>query len=472
MLYIYKEMNMMSRFLKLFAYTIALGALLFSSCKKEKEEYTITVLSADEQKGSVKGGGTFEEGSKITIEAEALEGYHFARWDDGIAENPRTVEVVKNYTYIAQFISDTLRGSIYENTTLRKGNSEIDYIIDGELRIEGSACVTIEPGVKIAFTDTTGGIYVTDDAALKMEGTQESPITFQGLKEKIGGWGAIRYASKRAENIMKHVILNNGGNKKYLVDLGNSKVSIEDCTFNGSLGYGISGGTPILTSFTNNTISNCGISPISFASLDAFQNIGEGNQYKDNKENLLVVNGSDQTIYGNLNIKKQAISYYIKGGAIILQGNASVKIEPGVKFYFDYSGAIKVGEQATLIAEGTESEHIEFTPYGKGTWDGLRFSSEKGSKLSYCDFNITREYAITVEGRANANLSNIAINESQFGINIVEPDNRHMVLKVANFLFSNCKKGNIYYDYWDEIHDAFEDVYPIKNEFNIFNEEE
>ncbi len=457
----------MSNFLKSFIFIITLGTLLFTSCKKEKEEYTITLLSADEHKGTVTGGGTFEEGSKITIQAEALKGYHFSRWDDGNSDNPRTVEVIKNYTYIAQFISDTLRGSIYENTTLRKGESEIDYIIDGELRIEGSACVTIEPGVTIAFTDTTGGIYATDNAALNMEGTAANPILFKGLQEGVQ-WNAIRYASKRGENCMKHVLLMGGGAKGYIMDLGNSKVSIENCQFNGSSGHGITGNAPTFASFTNNVIRNCSKSPIILSSLKSFQDLSANNEYKNNGVNFLTVNGANLTLFENLTIKKQPIAYYIKGGSLILQGSSSVTIEPGAALNFDSRSQIKVEEQASLFAEGTATEHIVFSAYNPNNkWEGIRFVSVKGSKMSYCDLSHTNNYAITVEGKSNTSLSEIVISDSEYGINITQPDNRHLILKVMGFVFEACRKGNIYYDYWDEIHDEFEESYPISNEFNL-----
>ena len=65
--------------------------------------YTITVVSANPNRGTVTGGGTYPEGSVIFIEANANEGYEFASWDDGNTDNPRQITVTSDATYIASF---------------------------------------------------------------------------------------------------------------------------------------------------------------------------------------------------------------------------------------------------------------------------------------------------------------------------------------------------------------------------------
>ena len=65
--------------------------------------YTIIVESGDPNMGSVTGGGTFAEGTIITISATANSGYYFVGWDDGNAENPRNITVTQNASYKALF---------------------------------------------------------------------------------------------------------------------------------------------------------------------------------------------------------------------------------------------------------------------------------------------------------------------------------------------------------------------------------
>ena len=65
--------------------------------------YTLTVLSADETMGTASGSGAYPEGETATISAQPYDGYRFLRWNDGVTDNPRTLVVTTNATYIANF---------------------------------------------------------------------------------------------------------------------------------------------------------------------------------------------------------------------------------------------------------------------------------------------------------------------------------------------------------------------------------
>ena len=69
-------------------------------------QYTLTVQSSDDTKGSVTGSGTFGYKTEHTITATANTGYHFVRWSDGSTTNPRTYTISDNATIIAEFDVD------------------------------------------------------------------------------------------------------------------------------------------------------------------------------------------------------------------------------------------------------------------------------------------------------------------------------------------------------------------------------
>ena len=71
--------------------------------KAEHESYTLTVVSADNTKGTVTGGGTYAEGTKVTITATATEGCSFVEWQDGDTNASREVTVTADATYTATF---------------------------------------------------------------------------------------------------------------------------------------------------------------------------------------------------------------------------------------------------------------------------------------------------------------------------------------------------------------------------------
>ena len=80
-------------------------------------QYTVTVQSNNSAWGTVSGGGTYDEGSTVTISATANQGYHFVQWNDGNSNATRTVTVTANVTYIATFEADPQPEAIEEVLT-------------------------------------------------------------------------------------------------------------------------------------------------------------------------------------------------------------------------------------------------------------------------------------------------------------------------------------------------------------------
>ena len=77
---------------------------LFEKNAVEVEKYTITVVSDNEQMGTVYGGGEYEQGQVAELIAlPKNENYRFVRWDDGTTTNPYYVTVTANATYKAFF---------------------------------------------------------------------------------------------------------------------------------------------------------------------------------------------------------------------------------------------------------------------------------------------------------------------------------------------------------------------------------
>lgn len=66
--------------------------------------YTLTVQTADTELGSVSGGGTYAMNHVATLTATPLNYSTFLQWDDGNTDNPRTVTITGDATYIALFL--------------------------------------------------------------------------------------------------------------------------------------------------------------------------------------------------------------------------------------------------------------------------------------------------------------------------------------------------------------------------------
>ena len=73
-----------------------------------KKQYKVTVVSDDNNMGSVTGGGSFDVGSKAEIKAIPKEGFCFVSWDDDNKDNPRTITVNSDVSFTAKFGKDVM----------------------------------------------------------------------------------------------------------------------------------------------------------------------------------------------------------------------------------------------------------------------------------------------------------------------------------------------------------------------------
>ncbi len=100
----------------------------------EHFHYTIDVAANNSDWGTVTGGGYFLGGSTITIEATANDAYEFAQWSDGVSDNPRSVLVERDWTYIAQFrpLGDAIEEIAVDNCVVYVVHDRIFVATDRE----------------------------------------------------------------------------------------------------------------------------------------------------------------------------------------------------------------------------------------------------------------------------------------------------------------------------------------------------
>lgn len=77
-----------------------------------KNQYTLTLQSNDVAHGGVIGSGVFDYLDTISIEATAVEHYHFVHWSDGNTDNPRQFVITGDDTIVATFAIDTHHVSV------------------------------------------------------------------------------------------------------------------------------------------------------------------------------------------------------------------------------------------------------------------------------------------------------------------------------------------------------------------------
>ncbi len=140
-----------------------------SFAEGDAQTYTITAMSANNSMGTVSGGGTYPEGTLVTLTATPIGNYVFVGWNDGNTDNPRTITVTEDATYIASFAEEDAQ--TYTITVLSANNS-MGTVSGGGTYEEGTqATITATPAENHHFvswndgnTDNPRTITVTGDA--------------------------------------------------------------------------------------------------------------------------------------------------------------------------------------------------------------------------------------------------------------------------------------------------------------------
>ena len=126
-------------------------------------QYTIIVTSDNTAMGTVSGGGTYNEGTTISISAIANEGYRFEHWQDNNTQNPRTITVTSNATYTAYFVAtqgidDVIADAV--NIYTHGGQIVVETELKEEIVIYDIVGRKVDGGRKTRFDVPASGVYL------------------------------------------------------------------------------------------------------------------------------------------------------------------------------------------------------------------------------------------------------------------------------------------------------------------------
>ena len=139
--------------------------------------YTISTLCNDTERGTTSGDVTTTYLDYVTISATANYGYHFSHWDDNNYDNPRQVQVTEDKTYTAYFDKNTY----YITKNYDSNQGYVDGYSSGEYL--DNITLTAEANYGYHFvqwsdgnTDNPRHFILTQDTAFSVEFAQ----TFSG----------------------------------------------------------------------------------------------------------------------------------------------------------------------------------------------------------------------------------------------------------------------------------------------------
>jgi hypothetical protein len=150
--------------------------------------HTVTVSANNPLYGDVSGEGTYPKNSTVTITATEKAGYRFVQWHDGITDNPRTITVISDTSFTAEFeatplyhltlsVNNTKMGSVtgdgdyFENTSVT-----IEAITNTGYRfVKWDDGITQNPRTVIVLSDTS--FMTIFEAAIGITDLEISTIT-------------------------------------------------------------------------------------------------------------------------------------------------------------------------------------------------------------------------------------------------------------------------------------------------------
>ena len=135
--------------------------------------YNIAVQTADDNMGDVSGDGSFTCDTEVELIATPNNGYRFLSWNDGNEDNPRTITVGGDSTFVASFRAiHTITATAGEHGSISpSGDVTVDEAADQSFTITPDTYYSIASVIVDGQTDVTAqlvdGVYtfanVTED---------------------------------------------------------------------------------------------------------------------------------------------------------------------------------------------------------------------------------------------------------------------------------------------------------------------
>ncbi|MBL0912746.1 MAG: hypothetical protein IBJ09_10275 [Bacteroidia bacterium] len=269
------------------------------------------------------------------------------------------------------------------DAVLSDRNDGVDYVCNCDVDIS-SGTFTVEPGVVIEFT-SEGGLSVSGNATVKMNGTASDPIVLRGKSSSPGAWQGIRIESEEAGNELSHVQVMHAGSRNFSTVAGGfiydnkaavvveGKAKITHTSVSASGGYGVaflSGAGS--NGFADNTISQSNGFPL-FLYAGQLNNTSLAScSFSANTKNYIGIysKSSNEEVYEEVNFIQTPVPYYsIKGLSFV---NKTTMAEGTVLVMANNTGIYVQGNEYLKI-NGTAAKPVSIRGEEAlaGFWRGL-----------------------------------------------------------------------------------------------------
>ena len=325
-------------------------------------EYTVSLTS--DANGVVDGSGIYQHGATATLNATPNEGYHFVRWSDGNADNPRNIMVISDTTMTAEFVINE-----YTIALTSDANGVVEG--DGVYQHGATATLTAIPNEGYHFvqwsdgnTDNPRTIMVVSDTTMTAEFViNEYTVSLTSdANGVVDGSGIYQHGATATLNAIPnagyHFVQWSDGN----ADNPRTIMVVSDTTMTAE--FVINEYTVALTSGANGVVEGDGVYQHgATATLNATPNAGyhfvqwsDGNT--DNPRTMTII--SDITLSAKFAINVYSVRFLdwngteIKGESVEYQSAATAPDDPtreGYTFIGWDNDFSKITEEMTITAQ-------------------------------------------------------------------------------------------------------------------------
>jgi hypothetical protein len=181
--------------------------ILLVACSKEEQAPappptpTFTLNFSADTGGTVSTeGGTYNQGSKITVTATPDGQFLFKEWSDGSTQNPREITVTSNLTLKASFIKKTFplsvtidgEGTVQEQVIIQGSTTETEYNAGTTVRLTA----TPNEGWEFSLWVVDGVVITENPIEVSIEKGREATVFFKRtqfeLNITIEGEGTVK----------------------------------------------------------------------------------------------------------------------------------------------------------------------------------------------------------------------------------------------------------------------------------------
>jgi len=271
---------------------------------------------------------------------------------------------------------------------------------------------TVEAGVEIVV-EADGGIGVTGEGSMALNGTESAPIIIRGEEAAKGYWRGVHVGTNSIKNELNYAQISDAGSEyvywySYILTTllaHEGALKINNSTFSNGAGYGITMyNDATVSEFSNNRITTHDEEAMYIHSNRIGNLDGLGSDYSGNDKDFILVDGV--SIDDDFTWTKTNVPYLIDGDVIDI--NAGVEIEAGTQIVFKENTGLGVIGDGSLDVQGTSSDKVEMRGQNDiaDFWLGILYdTNSSNNRMTHVDIDGAGAGYVYWWGYADANIN-------------------------------------------------------------------